>query len=252
MKKIIVFLVLALSVMSVQAQYLYGTRYFVSTDKQDTIKLSYVNNKATWDYNKNIFEFNSAIIVDSIFLAPTGQWYKGITWGVISGTLSNQIDLKNKFDSKLDTGIVNQYASIYRHRSLGDTTQSIPTGTTPTKVLSFSTNGVYRVAVSDKNNDRLIINSTGVYDVTLSLSYASGGAGIQWIAYIFVNGVESQEIHSTGYAVNANDKRSTATSGQIRVTSVPCYIDYRVTHSSGSSVNLIITFCNLKVTKIGN
>lgn len=144
------------------------------------------------------------------------------------------------------------YASIFRHKSLGDTTQSIPTGTTPTKVLAFSTNGEQSNCTADKTNDKITITKPGRYMVNLSLSYASGTNAVNWTAYIFNGGVECENIHSTGYTATANDKRSTSLSGIINVTSVPCDIDYRVTHSAGASVDLIMTYVNLNVNYIGD
>lgn len=172
----------------------------------------------------------------------------------INNTGTNKIINTNTAFDVSATGNVYQagtFASIYRHRSLGDTTQSIPTGTTPTKVLAFSTNGEQSNCTADKNNDKITITKTGRYLVNLSLSYASGTNSVNWTAYVFKGGVECENIHSTGYTATANDKRSTSTSGIISVTSVPTDIDYRVTQSSGSAVNLIMTYVNLNVSYLG-
>lgn len=143
------------------------------------------------------------------------------------------------------------FAEIFRHIDLGDTTQSIPTGTTPTKITAFSTNGEQSIATADKANDKIIINKTGRYKVDLSISYASGTNAVNWKAYIFSGGVEMHNIHSTGFTSTANDKRSTALGGIINVTSVPCDIDYRVSHSGGASVDLIFAYLNLNVIYLG-
>lgn len=167
------------------------------------------------------------------------------------GIISNNVKTYD-VDSVGHVSFKGTYASIYRHKSLGDTTQSIPAGTTPTKVLAFSNNGQSSNCTADKTNDQIVITKTGMYYGYLHLSYASGSATVNWTAYFFGNNVEIQEGHSTGYTSTANDKRSTSIPFQFYVSSVPYYLDYRVTHDGGSFANLILTYSNLGVNYIGD
>lgn len=194
------------------------------------------------------------LVINSISRANKNEdTTKSIIYGLQDATVANQkLYLNANVNVAEHLSYKGTYASIFRHKSLGDTTQSIPTGTTPTKVLAFSTNGQQSNCTADKTNDKITITKTGRYMVNLSLSYASGTNAVNWTAYIFNGGVECENIHSTGYTATANDKRSTMLSGIINVTSVPADIDYRVTHGSGAAVDLIFTYLNLSVNYIGD
>jgi hypothetical protein len=222
----------------------------------DPVLISANNNAASFNYKNGLTLIG--MFSDDVDTLKFGRNDEGVHQGdYFYTTKSSSIGIISngvrtyEVDSVGHVSFKGTYASIYRARALGDTTQSIPTGTTPTKVLAFSTNGEQSNCIADKTNDKITITKTGRYMVNLSLSYASGTNAVNWTAYIFNNGVESENIHSTGYTSTANDKRSTSLSGIINVTSVPCDIDYRVSHSHGSAVDLIMTYVNLNVNYIG-
>lgn len=129
--------------------------------------------------------------------------------------------------------------------------QSIPTGTTPTKVTAFTTNKYGIHCTADAANDKITITKAGYYDFKLGLSYQIATSGVTFTAHVFVNGVEDVSLHSTGKPTTANDPRSTAVVGTIHVTTVPCDVDYRVTHDNGGSVNISYDYCNMAVNYIG-
>lgn len=169
---------------------------------------------------------------------------KSIIYGVMNADTLNQfVDINGAL---YHTAIL---AEIYK---TGTTVaQSIPAGTTPTKVTAFTDNKYGIHCTADAANDKITITKAGYYDFKLGLSYQIGTAGVTFTAHIFVNGVEDVSLHSTGKPATANDPRSTAVVGTIHVTTVPCDVDYRVTHDNGGSVNISFDYCNMAVNYIG-
>lgn len=129
-------------------------------------------------------------------------------------------------------------------------TQSITNGS-KVKVTVFNTVGQKNDCSTDLSQDEILITKKGRYKVTLSLSYASGTNNVTWTAYVFQNDNEVENIHSTGNTANANTMRSTSLSGIINVDTVPCSVDYRVSHDYGSAVDLIFRYCHIMVEYLG-
>ena len=160
-------------------------------------------------------------------------------------TLNQSVDINGRLRHTATT------AEIYRHIDSTARTQSIPNGTTPTKIVVFSDNGVSSHCTADAANDKITITHPGIYDVKLSISYACGTNNVNWFARIFVGGVAAPNIHSEGNTATAGAYRSTSLSGKIKVTTVPVDIDYRVIHDYGSAVNLSFVAANLSVNYNG-
>lgn len=160
-------------------------------------------------------------------------------------TLNQFVDINGRLRHTATT------AEIYRHVDSTARTQSIPNGTTPTKIVVFSDNGVSSHCTADAANDKITITKPGIYDVKLSISYASGTINVNWFGLLFLNGSVLPNIHSQGNTSASNQYRSTTLSGKIKITSVPVDLDYRVKHDYGSAVNLTFISANLNVNYIG-
>lgn len=154
-------------------------------------------------------------------------------------------NIQTQLDNKQDVG----YASIYV--TDGTATQSIPTGTTYTKVTAYTNNGVSANCIADVANDKITITVAGVYKVNYTASYTSGTNNVTFRGAVFVGGVEQGNIHSGGQMGLAGAMRSTSCCGFINVTSVPTDIDVRIRHDNGGSVDITHVYANLNVEKIG-
>ena len=171
---------------------------------------------------------------------------KSLIYGQFDADTLNQfVDINGRLRHTATT------AEIYRHIDSTARTQSIPNGTTPTKIVVFSDNGVSSHCTADAANDKITITHPGIYDVKLSISYACGTNNVNWFARIFVGGVVATNIHSEGNTSTSGAYRSTSLSGKIEVTTVPVDIDYRVIHDYGSAVDLSFVAANLSVNYNG-
>lgn len=179
-----------------------------------------------------------------LFDTDNGGYQVGINLSTANYTLD--VDGDAKFTSfVLHQGI---YGEIY---GTGND-QTIPAGSTPTKITCFDTNGLNANTVPNSTYNKITVTKPGKYVCTVSLSYASGTNAVNWIGYIFVNGSEWPSIHSTGKTLTANDRRSTALSGIINVTSANLDVDFRVSHDNASTVDIFIDYINMHLEYIGN
>lgn len=174
------------------------------------------------------------------------QRVKSLIYGKFDAdTLNQSVDINGRLRY---TGT---FAEIYRHKDSTAYTQSIPTGTTPTKILAFSTNGFSTHCTSDAANDKITITKQGYYQLTLTMSYYSGTNNVTWTAYIYQDGTALSHINSTENTSTVSQYRPTSLGGLIHVSSVPCDIDYRVTHDNGESVDITYKYINMHLTYIG-
>jgi hypothetical protein len=80
MKKLLLLISILVLCASTFAQApLYGDRLFISNDKQDTLRLTYINHVPVWIMNHKVITFKGGIRVDSLYLG--GTWYKTISGG---------------------------------------------------------------------------------------------------------------------------------------------------------------------------
>ena len=141
------------------------------------------------------------------------------------------------------------FAEIY----VADATasQAIATGTTYTKLTTFTTNGQSSNCTSDATNDKITVTKTGRYLVTCSINASSGTANSTFKFAAFLNGVEQSNIHAHRKYAAAGDNGSCSISGIIDVTTANWDLDIRARHDVGSSVDLTTTYMNLKVIYLG-
>lgn len=141
------------------------------------------------------------------------------------------------------------YASIYVDN--GNTAQSIPTGTTYTKITAYTTNGQSANCTPDAANDKITITQAGVYSVTYTASYTADVNNVTFRGAVFLGGVEQGNIHSGGQMGLQGAMRSTACSGFINVATVPVDIDVRIRHDNGGTVAITHVYANLNIDRIG-
>ena len=141
------------------------------------------------------------------------------------------------------------YAEIHLHDA--SVSQSIPAGTTYTKVTAFTDDGLSNNCTADAANDKITITKTGRYRVDGSFSSYSGTSNITLRTAIFLDGVEQPQIHTVRKFGNATDVSTGSLSGFINVTSVPVDVDVRTRHDQAGSVNLTPVYGNLNVQYLG-
>ena len=141
------------------------------------------------------------------------------------------------------------FANIYVDD--GSTAQSIPTGTTYTKLTGFATNGQSSNCTTNVANDKITITKTGKYMVNYSMNGSSGSSNITFKTAAFLNGSEQEQIHSHRKYAASGDKGSESGCGIINVTTANWDLDLRTRHDSGSSVNYTPTYMSLNVYYLG-
>lgn len=141
------------------------------------------------------------------------------------------------------------YAEIHTHDA--STAQSIPTGSTYTKLTGYTDNGLSSNCTADVANDKITITKAGIYRVDGSFNFVSGTANVTWRIAPFLNGVEQDNIHCKRKSATSTDSGSASFTGFIDVTSVPWDLDVRIRHDNGGSVNFTPEYMNINVSYLG-
>ncbi len=140
------------------------------------------------------------------------------------------------------------YAEIYL--AAGSAAQTIPTGSTYTKVTAFATNGLSRGCTADAANDKITVTRAGKYKVTATFSSKLGTSDVLWDTAVFVGGVEASNVHmrrkfsTTGYTF------SVALDGIVNVAA-NTDIDIRSKHDNASGINITVEYANFNIHYIG-
>ena len=176
-------------------------------------------------------------IADSLLYRTSSLLY-----GTFDATPANQTLTAN---AKLY--YIGTFAEIHVHDA--SAAQTIPTGTTYTKLTCYTDNGESSNCTPDAANDKITITKTGRYRVTANSSTTvSAAATFRFAA--FLGGVEQDDIHSMRKFPN-NDISGGIAQGFINVTSVPVDLDMRCSHDQGGNVDVTIVYSNLNVEYIG-
>jgi len=141
------------------------------------------------------------------------------------------------------------YADIHVHDNA--TAQSIPNGTTYTKITATAENGEYYGATPDAANDKITITKAGKYLVNCSINAGSGTNNITFKFAAFLGGAEMHQVHAHRKYAVADDLGSCSMTGIIDVASVPADLDIRARHDGVSAVNLTVTYANLNAVYLG-
>lgn len=140
------------------------------------------------------------------------------------------------------------YAEIYGD-ALGSV-QTIPDGSTYTKITGFGDNGVSANATADYANSKITVTTAGVYRIAFTLSLSSDTNNVTFIAAPFVNGVEQTNIHFERKVTTASDTTSVTMTGLINVATAPLDLDIRMKHDHGSGVDVTTIYSNLSIQRI--
>ena len=140
------------------------------------------------------------------------------------------------------------FASIYR--TAAGVAQSIPSGTTYTKITPFDTNlAGNQDSTPDQANDKIVIGRAGMYETHFSRSYQVGTADVLWHVAVLKNGV---------VVPNSIQEVASANTSTSYYASVSCHIacaagdtiEIGVYHDNGTGVNLTYEHATLNVEAI--
>lgn len=141
------------------------------------------------------------------------------------------------------------FGGIHVHDN--NTAQSVPTGTTYTKITQFdNNNNCYRNVTQDVSNNQLKIKRKGCYLINATFNFESGTPNVIWRIAPFVNGVEIDQIHIYRKTSSAGDAGSATMTGHYDFN-VGDVIDCRVRHDNGSAVNFTTEYANFNITYVG-
>ena len=140
------------------------------------------------------------------------------------------------------------FAEIYI--SNNSTAQSIPSGTTYTKIDQFTANGLSSNATADYANNKIVFLKAGKYKVTGTISMSSDTNNVIFDAAGFLSEVIQPQLHLKRKVATAGDVGDTVFSGLIEV-SVDDELDIRVITDNSGTVGLTLPFGNLNVEYIG-
>lgn len=135
--------------------------------------------------------------------------------------------------------------SIYTHDNA--TSQAVANGASYVKLLNYTGNGIARLTTPDYTSGKITLTQPGVYDVDVSFSFTGSGAGVNWYGAVFQDGVEVSRIHFQRKLGTAGDYGSASFSGMLVVGETDSEIDLRVRHGAGTSQNITVAYCNLRV-----
>lgn len=173
-------------------------------------------------------------------LATNGQF---IVWDNDNGYFDANYNINN-YTPKTD------FSAGEIHLDGGVTPQSIPTGTTYTKITGFIDNGYSDMngnVTPDATNSKITLGHLGIYKVSGAFSFSSGVGNINFYGTLFLDGVEQSQIHFKRKIGTSGDVGSASFTGFIQVTSQPVDIDFRIRHDSGTSVDVTFEYMNLNV-----
>lgn len=138
------------------------------------------------------------------------------------------------------------YAGIHVH---GNTTaQTIANGTSYVKIINFSDNDDSLNCTPDATNNKITIESDGVYKVEGQFSFTAANNKTAFGA-IFLDGVEIESIHFTRKIGTAGDVGSASFTGLLTILSGQ-EVDFRLRHDDTASTDFTFSYMNLNCSKI--
>lgn len=140
---------------------------------------------------------------------------------------------------------INPFAEIHAHDVA--VAQSIPTGTTYTKVTAFDNNGYYFNCTPDHTNDKITFLKPGIYKINGSFNFSDGTNNVTWRGTVFLNNVEQDNVHFVRKIATAGDVGSASFTGFVNVSTAGHDLDFRVRHDNGGSINVTFVYLNLNV-----
>lgn len=149
-------------------------------------------------------------------------------------------------------GIVEQsgvFGEIHVHDA--SAVESITTGSTYTKLTSFTDNGFSSNTTPDSSNDIITVTKTGIYRVSFAVSFTGASNNIVWKMAAFLDGVEQENCHLERKVSTGADIGSASFDGIIDITSADLDIDVRAAHDHGLDQDLTIKYANFNIEYLG-
>ena len=140
------------------------------------------------------------------------------------------------------------FAEMYIYDN--STAQSIPTGSTYTKIDQFTANGTCSNAIADYANNKITLTYAGKYKISGTVSMSSDTNNVVFDAACFLNGVEQPQLHLRRKVATAGDVGDTMLSGFI-TASAGDELDLRVKTDNGAAIGLTLEYGNLNVEYVG-
>lgn len=137
------------------------------------------------------------------------------------------------------------------HVADGSSAQSIPNGTTYTKLTCFTENGSSSNCTADYANDKITFTKTGYYLCFFTFSGTLGTNNVVVKMSAFLNGTEQHQVHSMVKFLAAGDHTGCVGIGSIDVTTAGWDLDLRTRHDNGGAVNLTGVYVNMFVEYMG-
>lgn len=151
--------------------------------------------------------------------------------------------------TEVDEQLDGVYAEIYE--DAGSTPQTILTGSTPTLVTGFTSNGDSSHCTADYANNKITVTKTGEYLITITASFHVSAASDEWIGSVFADGVKLDDIHFEAAVTNQLDFIMASATGLHNFATAPEDLDFRVYHNNASSRDFTPTYMNLTVVRVG-
>lgn len=151
--------------------------------------------------------------------------------------------------AEIDNKIKDVYGGIHTHDN--STSQTIPTGTTYTKIINFSENNDSSNVTSDYSNNQIEIDLDGKYRIAGSFSMETDTNNVTGYAAVFINGVEYDEVHWERKIQTAGDRGNASFTGNGIDLSDGDIVDVRLRHDNGSSVDFTFVYMNFNLTREG-
>jgi len=156
----------------------------------------------------------------------------------------------NITDAIIMDAIGKAHAEMYVY---GNTTSaSVPTGSTFTKMSPAGlTVGSYKNCTPSVEDADITIGKSGKYRVDATFSSKLGTTDVIWDTSIFINGVESPNLHmrrrfsTLGYTFNV------VLSG-IADLNAGDVLDIRSKHNNASSVSITVEYANINIVRISS
>ena len=151
----------------------------------------------------------------------------------------------NKTTDQLNLLADGVYGGIHQHDNA--VAQTIPTGTTYTKLTEWADNDPSNDVVPDEANGQITLTTAGVYKIESQLSMASDTGNITAFASAFLDGVEQDQCHFNRKIGVASDVGSASFTGIVEATAGQV-LDLRMRHDDAGSIDITIQYGSLNVT----